>query len=95
MAGSVLGWQTIVVTPPAAAAKTGAAAAELARTFDALLDRGLSVERPVAILSGDLPRGTKLRQASLAEELGVSRTPLSDDKFREHMRESVKEFLEE
>jgi glucose-6-phosphate 1-dehydrogenase len=27
--------------------------------------------------------------------LGVSRTPLSDDKFREQMRESVKQFLED
>jgi DNA-binding GntR family transcriptional regulator len=30
------------------------------------------------ILSGELPRATKLRQATLAEELGVSRTPLRE-----------------
>lgn len=30
------------------------------------------------ILSGDLPRGSHLRQAALAEELGVSRTPLRE-----------------
>ena len=30
------------------------------------------------ILSGDLPRASKLRQVSLAEEMGVSRTPLRE-----------------
>src|SRR6478752_8591756 len=30
------------------------------------------------ILSGDLPRGSRLRQAALADELGVSRTPLRE-----------------
>jgi DNA-binding GntR family transcriptional regulator len=30
------------------------------------------------ILSGELPRATKLRQATLADELGVSRTPLRE-----------------
>jgi DNA-binding GntR family transcriptional regulator len=30
------------------------------------------------ILSGDLPRGARLRQALLADELGVSRTPLRE-----------------
>jgi DNA-binding GntR family transcriptional regulator len=30
------------------------------------------------ILSGDLPRGARLRQAALADELGVSRTPLRE-----------------
>jgi DNA-binding GntR family transcriptional regulator len=30
------------------------------------------------ILSGDLPRAAKLRQATLADELGVSRTPLRE-----------------
>jgi DNA-binding GntR family transcriptional regulator len=37
--------------------------------YDALRER---------ILSGDLPRGTRLRQVSLAEEMGVSRTPLRE-----------------
>jgi DNA-binding GntR family transcriptional regulator len=30
------------------------------------------------ILSGEIPRGTRLRQVTLAEELGVSRTPLRE-----------------
>jgi DNA-binding GntR family transcriptional regulator len=37
--------------------------------YDALRER---------ILSGDIPRGTRLRQVSLAEEMGVSRTPLRE-----------------
>ena len=42
------------------------------------------------ILSGELPRGSRLRQARLAEELGVSRTPL-----REALRRLATEGLVE
>ncbi len=37
--------------------------------YDALLER---------VLSGDIPRGTRLPQGALAEEMGVSRTPLRE-----------------
>jgi len=42
------------------------------------------------ILSGELPRGSRLRQAALADELGVSRTPL-----REALRRLATEGLVE
>jgi DNA-binding GntR family transcriptional regulator len=39
------------------------------QVYDALLER---------VLSGDIPRGTRLPQGALAEEMGVSRTPLRE-----------------
>jgi DNA-binding GntR family transcriptional regulator len=39
------------------------------QVYDALLER---------VLSGDIPRGARLPQGALAEEMGVSRTPLRE-----------------
>jgi DNA-binding GntR family transcriptional regulator len=51
------------------------------QVYDALLQR---------VLSGDIPPGTRLSQGALAEEMGVSRTPL-----REALRRlSVEGFVE-
>jgi DNA-binding GntR family transcriptional regulator len=43
----------------------------------ALVDR-LAATLQARVLSGDLPSGTRLRQEALAEEFGVSRTPIRE-----------------
>jgi DNA-binding GntR family transcriptional regulator len=44
---------------------------------EALVDR-LAADLQRRVLSGDLPSGTRLRQSALAEEFGVSRTPIRE-----------------
>jgi DNA-binding GntR family transcriptional regulator len=57
--------------------------------IESVVDQVYSVVRD-RILSGELPRGTRLRQEALAAELGISRTPL-----REALRRLAAEGLVE
>src|SRR6476659_8328561 len=59
------------------------------RQIQSVVDQVYEAVR-AGILAGDLPRGSRLRQAALAEELGVSRTPL-----REALRRLATEGLVE
>jgi len=43
----------------------------------ALVDK-LAAELQARVLSGELPAGTRLRQEALAEQFGVSRTPVRE-----------------
>jgi DNA-binding GntR family transcriptional regulator len=51
--------------------------AHLDSSHRALVDQ-LAADLQSRVLSGDLPSGTRLRQESLAEEFGVSRTPVRE-----------------
>jgi DNA-binding GntR family transcriptional regulator len=44
---------------------------------EALVDR-LAADLQQRVLSGDIPSGTRLRQSALADEFGVSRTPIRE-----------------
>lgn len=59
--------------------------------IESVVDRVYAALR-VRIVAGELARGTKLRQEALAEELGVSRTPLREA-LRRLAAEGLVEFL--
>jgi DNA-binding GntR family transcriptional regulator len=68
----------VVMSESSPGSARGAAAGESGRLeIRSVVDQVYAVVRE-RILSGELPAGIRLRQASLAEELGVSRTPLRE-----------------
>ncbi len=73
MSGFNLGWLLYAKSMSAPTTSTGPGRLRIRSVVDHVYD-----DLRERILSGDIPRGTRLRQVSLAEELGVSRTPLRE-----------------